>query len=77
MHVMKNAIHVETPCIRLAFVAGALLATLQAFACTGMYAGKKVSADGTVLIGRTVDLRPWTCCFRAVSVPRGDGVKYA
>ena len=48
-----------------------------AFACTGMYAGRKVSADGTVLIGRTVDTPPWTCCFRAVRVPRGDGVKYA
>jgi len=47
------------------------------FACTGMYAGRKVSADGTVLIGRTVDTPPWTCCFRAVKVPRGDDVKYA
>ena len=51
--------------------------TAHVFACTGMYAGKKVSADGTVLIGRTVDTPPWTCCFRAVRVPRGDGVKYA
>ena len=46
-------------------------------ACTGMYAGRKVSADGTVLIGRTVDTPPWSCCFRAVSVPRGSDVKYA
>ena len=47
------------------------------FACTGLYVGRKVSADGTVLIGRTVDTPPWSSCFRAVKVPRGDGVKYA
>ena len=50
---------------------------MAACACTGMYAGRKVSADGTVLIGRTVDTPPWSCCFRAVRVPRGEGVKYA
>ena len=27
-------------------------------ACMGMYAGKKVTADGSVLIGRTVDFSP-------------------
>lgn len=39
-------------------------------ACTGFYVGKKVSADGTTLIGRTVDTRPWTACFRTVVTPR-------
>ena len=53
------------------------MAATPIFACTGMYAGRKVSADGTVLIGRTVDTPPWSCCFRAVRVPRGEGVKYA
>lgn len=32
----------------------------EAFACTGMYVGKDVSEDGTILLGRTVDTRPWT-----------------
>lgn len=59
--------------IAVAVVASASLA----FACTGMYAGKNVSADGTVLIGRTVDTPPWTCCFRATRIPRGEDVKYA
>ena len=59
-----------------AFVALCTAAT-PVLACTGMYAGKKVSADGTVLIGRTVDTPPWSSCFRAVRVPRGENVKYA
>ena len=54
-----------------------VLACPFVFACTGMYVGKKVSSDGTLLIGRTVDTPPWSCCFRAVRVPRGEGVKYA
>ena len=28
-------------------------------ACTGMYAGKQVTSDGSVLIGRTVDFSPY------------------
>ena len=65
--------------IMVAFAACVALcmAATPIFACTGMYAGRKVSADGTVLIGRTVDTPPWSCCFRAVRVPRGEGVKYA
>jgi len=47
------------------------------FACTGIYVGKKVSADGSTLIGRTVDTPPWTACFRSLKVPRGEGVRYA
>lgn len=55
----------------------AVAAAKAVFACTGMYAGRKASADGTVLVGRTVDLPPWTACFRAVRVPRGNDAKYA
>lgn len=40
------------------------------FACTGLYAGRKVSADGTVLIGRTVDTAPWTSCHMIKVTPR-------
>ena len=61
----------------LVIAACASMTAAHVFACTGMYAGRKVSADGTVLIGRTVDTPPWSCCFRAVRVPRGEGVKYA
>ena len=45
-------------------------ATMALVACTGMYAGKAVSADGTILIGRTVDTAPWTACHRFVATPR-------
>ena len=31
---------------------------LSGEACTGVYVGKKVSADGTAMIGRTDDVRP-------------------
>lgn len=53
------------------------LAVGAADACTGFYVGKKVSADGSTLIGRTVDTPPWNACFRELRVPRGNGVKYA
>ncbi len=46
-----------------------LAAGYKAAACTGMYAGKGVSADGTVLIARTVDSAPWTSCHRFVAHP--------
>ena len=32
-----------------------------AVACTGFYVGRKVSADGTTIIARTVDSKPATC----------------
>ena len=54
-----------------------MMAVGTASACTGFYVGKKVSASGETLIGRTVDTPPWNACFREVKVPRGDGVKYA
>lgn len=40
-------------------VACMVLAAGVADACTGMYAGKGVTADGSVLIGRTVDFSPY------------------
>ncbi len=63
--------------VRIAACVALCTAATPAFACTGMYAGRKVSVDGTVLIGRTVDTPPWSCCFRAIRVPRGERVKYA
>ena len=41
-------------------------------ACTGFYVGRGASADGTTLLGRTVDVRPWTACFRTVVVPGAE-----
>ena len=50
---------------------------LTASACTGFYVGKKVSADGSTLLGRTVDSRPLSDSFATVVVPRGkDTCKY-
>ena len=40
------------------------------FACTGMYVGRKVSEDGTTLLGRTVDTAPWTSAHMYVVTPR-------
>ena len=54
---------------RLAISAFVAMAGIEVLACTGMYAGKGVTADGTVLIGRTVDSAPWTSCHRFVSTP--------
>ncbi|MDO5318662.1 MAG: C69 family dipeptidase [bacterium] len=48
----------------------AVFAIQGIWACTGMYAGKAVSAEGTILIGRTVDTAPWTACHRFVATPR-------
>ena len=47
-----------------------LFAASAALACTGMYAGRKVSADGTVLIGRTVDAAPWVNAHMIRVTPR-------
>ena len=55
-------------------VLGALclvLGALSADACTGFYVGKKVSADGTTMIGRTVDAVPWNGPMREVRFERG------
>ena len=49
-------------------------AAVAAYACTGMYAGKMVSEDGTVLLGRTVDSAPWTACHRYVVTPRVENM---
>ena len=48
----------------------AALAAADLFACTGMYVGRKVSADGNVILARTVDCAPWTCCHRFAVTPR-------
>ena len=49
-----------------------LLGALSVDACTAFYVGKKVSADGTTMIGRTVDAPPWTGPFRIDRFERGD-----
>ena len=36
----------------------ALLPSVEAFACTGVYVGKKASADGTTIIARSNDIHP-------------------
>ena len=50
------------------------LAAAAVCACTGMYAGRQVSEDGTVLLGRTVDSAPWTACHRYVVTPRVENM---
>ena len=46
--------------------------SVHAFACTGFYVGKKVSADGTTLIGLTVVAAPWNGPMREVRFERGE-----
>ena len=48
------------------------LGALNADACTGFYVGKEVSADGTTLIGRTVDAAPWNGPMREQRFERGE-----
>ena len=40
-------------------------------ACTGMYAGKGVTTDGSVLIGRTVDFSPYNATMYQQICERG------
>ena len=40
------------------------------FACTGIYAGRQVTEDGTIMLGRTVDTPPWTSAHMYVVTPR-------
>ena len=47
-----------------------VLGALSADACTGFYVGRKVSADGTTMIGRTVDAAPWNGPMREVRFER-------
>ena len=54
-------------------VVGALGAGM-ADACTGMYAGKKVTTDGSVLIGRTVDFSPYNATMYQQICERGAQV---
>ncbi len=45
---------------------------IETFACTGFYVGKAVSADGTTMIGRTVDAAPWNGPMREARFERGE-----
>ena len=58
--------------ISIFLVTAIALAAASASACTGFYAGKKTTVDGTVLIGRTVDVQPVNACFRLAIVSRGE-----
>ena len=53
-----------------------LLFTSAADACTGMYAGKKVTTDGSVLIGRTVDFSPYNATMYQQICERGTQVSF-
>ena len=44
---------------------------IETLACTGFYVGKGVSADGTTMIGRTVDAAPWNGPMREERFERG------
>ena len=46
------------------------LGAFATFACTGFYVGKKCSEDGSVILGRTVDLGMLGIGHRVVVVPR-------
>lgn len=68
------------PVARRSVVAFALLlAAAAAEACTGMYAGRRVTVDGTTLIGRTIDISPTDGVGRLARVPRNtrNGNRYS
>ncbi len=57
----------------LAVLAAALLllgSYAGALACTGFYVGKQASANGAVMLARTVDLHPLAAMFRVLVVDR-------
>ena len=45
-------------------------------ACTGMYTGKEVTTDGSVLIGRTNDFPPCNATMRQQICERGAQVSF-
>ena len=59
-------------------LAGAWLAlgVMSADACTGMYAGRGVTTDGSVLIGRTVDFSPYNATMVQQICERGTQVAF-
>lgn len=60
--------------LRLTLLVALWSATLSAWACTGFYVGKRVSSDGTTLLGRTVDHGAMAACARQLVVPRVENV---
>ncbi len=68
IHIRKH--HAGNPLLKTGLALALAMCAAGAMACTGMYAGRKVSADGTVLIGRTVDTSPWTSCHMIRVTPR-------
>ena len=62
---------------RMMLVAGvALFAAVSTDACTGMYAGKRVTVDKSVLIGRTVDFSPYNATMYQQICERGAQVSF-
>ena len=64
---------VARSCSALVAAALGLLPGLS-LACTGLYAGKKATADGVTVIARTVDAPPWTAGHRIDVRPRVENV---
>jgi len=54
--------------------ADCVLVPAHGLACTGIYVGRTVSADGSALYGRTVDVAPWFSANRFVTEPACTGV---
>lgn len=46
-----------------------MTAVVLLLACTGFYVGRDASSNGAMLLGRTVDIPPYTACFRVVARP--------
>jgi len=59
---------------KMCLFGAAMVSVGSLWACTGMYVGKRVSEDGTALLGRTVDTAPWTSAHMYVVNPRVENV---
>ena len=68
----RKDIRVNCMVVRLSAAVAALcvLGTpCASVACTGVYAGRQATADGTILLGHTVDSSLWTKCHRVEVTP--------
>ncbi len=53
-----------------------VFAVEAAEACTGMFAGREATADGSILIGRTVDFSPFNATMRQQVCERGAQISF-
>ncbi len=60
----------------LSLIIALCIVPYMADACTGMYAGKGVTADASVLIGRTVDFPPYNATMRQQICEPGTQVSF-